>query len=342
MANIIQSFPKGSGGGQSIQYDSMPTASSSLEGRIVQYTGVTDTDYTNGWFYECIEDTTTTPSSYEWVRVELSDLMPASDMSEVVDHYPAIGPTPGGSGGYDNVIEGYYNYSDSLFYYDSAFTLPVDGENRVIYLSLDTNIIYRYDGSIFIPLATVSDIQVVSLPTAGASHENEIYQYIGASDSTYTNGWFYKCIKDTTTTPVSYSWEKVEMIEYMPAEDMEEIIVSHPGVRSIYPVDYSTDEQLVGKWYDGSNIYQKTFVGTTNGSKSTDDIVATITGFNTLVNSVATMDFAGDWGVGQYHIPYNSVVEYYIDTSNRLILHKQNEIATNKKYYITLQYTKTT
>jgi hypothetical protein len=53
-------------------------------------------------------------------------------------------------------------------------------------------------------------IQVSSLPTASASNEGEIYQYIGATDSTYTNGYFYKCVSDGAVTP-TYSWEAVSV-----------------------------------------------------------------------------------------------------------------------------------
>lgn len=38
--------------------------------------------------------------------------------------------------------------------------------------------------------------QVDTIPTASSSYENKIVQYIGDTDSTYTNGYFYKCIED--------------------------------------------------------------------------------------------------------------------------------------------------
>lgn len=40
-------------GGQTIQYETMPTASADNLGKIVQYIGTTDTNYTNGYFYIC-------------------------------------------------------------------------------------------------------------------------------------------------------------------------------------------------------------------------------------------------------------------------------------------------
>ena len=38
--------------------------------------------------------------------------------------------------------------------------------------------------------------QISTIPTASEDYENVIYQYIGDTDSTYTNGYFYKCIED--------------------------------------------------------------------------------------------------------------------------------------------------
>lgn len=55
------------GGGQIIQYDSVPTASSEYEGKIIQFIGTTDANYTNGYFYKCIDNSGT----YEWINVNV-------------------------------------------------------------------------------------------------------------------------------------------------------------------------------------------------------------------------------------------------------------------------------
>lgn len=52
-------------GGQTIQYDTMPTASIDNLGQIVQFIGTTDANYTNGLFYECVSDGQSTPT-YSW------------------------------------------------------------------------------------------------------------------------------------------------------------------------------------------------------------------------------------------------------------------------------------
>ena len=44
------------------KYSTMPTATSSNEGWIVQYTGTTDATYTHGYIYECVSDGASTPT----------------------------------------------------------------------------------------------------------------------------------------------------------------------------------------------------------------------------------------------------------------------------------------
>ena len=106
--------------------------------------------------------------------------------------------------------------------------------------------------------------------------------------------------------------------------------------------NYSTDEQIVGTWVNGKPIYQKTFTGTTSATTTSDSVAGTISNFDTLINSNGTIFLSGAWGVNQHSLPYNNVAEYYVDDSNQIIIHKQNEIANNKQYMVTLQYTKTT
>lgn len=50
--------------GATIQVESLPEASATFSGKILQFVGITDT-YINGYFYQCIESST--PGTYEWV-----------------------------------------------------------------------------------------------------------------------------------------------------------------------------------------------------------------------------------------------------------------------------------
>ena len=61
-------FNGGGGGAEQFQFDELPTASSSLEGKIYQYVGETVVPYANGYFYKCTE---TSPDTYAWVQLNV-------------------------------------------------------------------------------------------------------------------------------------------------------------------------------------------------------------------------------------------------------------------------------
>lgn len=77
--------------------------------------------------------------------------------------------------------------------YDAAVQGGVIGENE---LSVLTD-------------AELEQIQVSALPTASADELGNIYQYVGATDANYTNGYFYKC--EGAGDPVVYSWAQVNV-----------------------------------------------------------------------------------------------------------------------------------
>ena len=79
--------------------------------------------------------------------------------------------------------------------YDTAVQGGVIGENE---LSVLTDV-------------ELEQIQVSALPTASADELGKIYQYIGATDSTYTNAYFYKCVSDGQS-PATYSWAQVNVM----------------------------------------------------------------------------------------------------------------------------------
>lgn len=50
--------------------------------------------------------------------------------------------------------------------------------------------------------------QFAQMPTASSELLGNIYQYVGVTDASYVNGYFYKCVSDGASTP-TYSWEHV-------------------------------------------------------------------------------------------------------------------------------------
>ena len=114
--------------GQFIQYSVMPTPSVDIVNKIVQYIGTTTANYTNGYFYKCTEVST---GVYNWVNIQVQT----------------------GGGGSAEIIKGYFNSSDNLFYEESTYVTPIAGDVNSLYLSLDTNLLYRYNGTIFVEVS---------------------------------------------------------------------------------------------------------------------------------------------------------------------------------------------
>lgn len=120
-----------------------------------------------------------------------------------------------GGGGAGNIVEGYFNSVDNLFYEESTYTTAVTGEAEKIYIDLPNNKTYRFNGTIFVRLdeGTFENIQYDTLPTATVDLVGKIYQYTGTTSADYTQGYFYKCIENTSVTPYTYSWEEIKVSE---------------------------------------------------------------------------------------------------------------------------------
>lgn len=109
----------------------------------------------------------------------------------------------------------YYNSTSKLIFTATGTnTWGTTGEtpaSGVIYINTaeDPSGSYRWDGLnlVLIGASGGQTIQYTEMPTAEAAIEGEIVQYIGATDSTYTNGYFYKCVENSG----SYIWENIQV-----------------------------------------------------------------------------------------------------------------------------------
>lgn len=70
--------------------------------------------------------------------------------------------------------------------------------------------VYKYDVLTGNLAGYQKKMQMVLMPTASADLEGVIYQYVGATTATLTNGYFYKCVSDGEPTP-TYSWAAVNV-----------------------------------------------------------------------------------------------------------------------------------
>ncbi|MBO7716082.1 MAG: hypothetical protein J6S85_21135, partial [Methanobrevibacter sp.] len=165
------------------RFSTLPTASSSNEGKIVQYIGNNTASFTNGYYYQCIE---TSADVYEWVQ---KNVQPS-----------------GGSGGGDSVTNGYYNSTDHLFYAESSYINPIEGKDNALYVSLDTNLLYRYNGLIFIRVdETVSDNDVIN----GYYYNNKFYE--DNAHTTEITGETEK-IYISVDTNIQYRWDGTQFV----------------------------------------------------------------------------------------------------------------------------------
>lgn len=160
----------------------------------------------------------------------------------------------------DDVIEGYYRVSNSLFYTTVAYTTLIPGEVGKIYVSLDTNKTYRWTGSVFIYITSgaVDSVNgktgvVVLNPTdvgaAAAVHTHG--QYIDNTTNQSVNGIKTFLKSPVVPTPtlgtqaVNKSYIDTEMQSFVIAEDgrviAEEERVEAEIQREIYIDDIRTE-----------------------------------------------------------------------------------------------------
>lgn len=116
--------------------------------------------------------------------------------------------------------------------------------------------------------------------------------------------------------------------------------------------DYSTSEKLIGKWTDGSNLYQRTFTGTFPSSVSTGGDEITISSFSYwsgLKEIKATIKWKEGTTYGITNIPYtdNNSAMIIVQSHNRGLLefwavNKNSGLNAfySQPYVVTIKYTK--
>lgn len=225
------------------QYNTMPEPNIENINNIIQYTGDTNQNYTNGYYYKCISDGQD-PATYSWQRV---DVQPNEDLSNYVESITVpitlLAIQPGMTseeiiqclGGLDNVhklweafdagkpvfgtalVPGQHDmdyvqvpmlidYTNMSTYSIIHFNAMVSGESWDMVLQAG----WDDDWSVISVTKTPLNPQYDSLPTPGADNEGQIIQYVGPTNQNYTNGYFYKCVSDGQN-PATYSWEVISV-----------------------------------------------------------------------------------------------------------------------------------
>ena len=96
------------------------------------------------------------------------DKVLGSDGKILMEYMPDLGI-------YDDVVEGYFNPENNLFYEETEFITAITGEDGKLYVDLNENGSYRWSGSIFIRLESSAGLTALS--------NSEIDEIIASVDS---------------------------------------------------------------------------------------------------------------------------------------------------------------
>ena len=154
----------GSGGGGSIQVDTLPEASLEHKDKILQYTGATTETLTNGFFYKCVENTT-----YDWEETEASetyteaDTLPTASAETIGTIYKVDDKY------YQTVIVLSYSWNSVPVMYVEPLTtsidIPLNGEAKIgtigttdIYACCISEIVNGYNSAAWILALNIKDV----------------------------------------------------------------------------------------------------------------------------------------------------------------------------------------
>ena len=210
-----------------MQYSTVPTASVDVLGKIIQYTGTTTSNYTNGYYYMCISNGEATPT-YSWERInvqpnqDLSGYVTFTDYATTSDagvfktstYYATKNASDGTLYCVSNDYSTYQSRDNNQFISKGTLENVITGKNletannKVTSLSNEsTNIEYPSAKAVYDSLLNKQEIiQYSTMPEANAETLGKIVQFTGTTGA-YTNGYYYICVSDGAPTP-TYSWER--------------------------------------------------------------------------------------------------------------------------------------
>lgn len=103
------------------------------------------------------------------------------------------------------------------------------------------------------------------------------------------------------------------------------------------PVHYSTDEQVIGTWIDGSTLYQKTYEGITSASSSIYTLIDV--GSNAVIKRFEGT--IGGRGLNSYYDANNSCRTWITASGYQIGCFPNGSNFLSQPFSITLEYTKT-
>jgi len=220
---------------------------------IVLYVGADTSAYKQGGIYQ-FDGTDwnliNLVRAIELTQTEYNALPSAAKMNGTIYF---VTDAPSGGGG--DIVEGYYNDSDGKFYEESTYTTEIAGASDTIYMTLDTNTLYRYDivRTAFIQIAGggggAAILYVNTLPTTDI--QNVIYgifTYINYSDRIDTDFLDNNPLFEKTVDGDNYTYTAVSDVQLEASDDD----VTYLDFTSLSYDDTSGDWTLA--FADGSDV----------------------------------------------------------------------------------------
>lgn len=261
------------------KFSMMPIASAEYYGsNIYQYAGNTTQDYKQGHFYKCVQEGSSPNYTYRWVEVQVQDgieafNVPITANTTTLEYETTVTPAQLEDAiSNDRIIKAIfgnaiYTFSgvsidgtDKYYLFNSTVKTEESEEQAentcfsFIELKTEDDLVWSqiklYD---IYGDSLGQQIQVETMPTASIDYLNKTVQYVGETTTDYVNSYFYKCIEDDTTTPVSYVWERINaQPNYFPQAPTS---TGTYGLRAITDMQGFTNYQWIGlDVYDYSHI----------------------------------------------------------------------------------------
>ena len=254
-----------------MEFDVMPSATASLEGLAVLYTGTTTATYTQGSIYKCQEVTPATdPKTYEWVELTVP-----IEMDSALD----IDSTNGiQNGAVTNALQALQNgvviiYANesalpSLVNYAGGIILAVGSVAFCVAEKTWHKVTAINPSSLAITWSAynpnIALEEASTLPTASVDLLNKCYLYIGATTSTLDKGKIYQCqavevVPEGTEDPSALGWYELVGTTYELSADTS--VDSSKTYYEIKWVSISSANLVAGK---GITIEDNTINADTN------------------------------------------------------------------------------
>lgn len=342
---------EGGESGQTIQYDELPAASSSLAGEIYQYTGTTNLQYTNGYFYECVND----GGTYKWVQTNVQPGSSYNDFTGATSqaagsHGLVPAPTTGdiskflkGDGTWATVPMPSFDYSNT-----SPDAMNFSTDEKVIGTWIDGKPLYQ------------KTVDCGALPNN--NNKSIPYNINNVERFVYVEGVYY----DTSDPKLAGFLPKVHSVNinqqvfldtrngniFLSAASDQSSYSSYVTLRYTKTTDtaVASGEKIVGQWIDGKPVYEKTLsINTPTSTTEESHSIGVSIDKAISINAIIITPYGTNYCGSIYAInSFEKGIKFFVETNsnlsnpNSLSVYISQYSWMDLPCYVTIRYTKTT